>query len=66
LSPWGSKTEPNYYNSLRLIGEHKRMYMKILGMKCFSWLGGLANKGEELIHNDFVEILISITVHYII
>jgi len=64
--PWGSKTKPNCYNSLRLIGELKTMCTKILAKICFSWLGELSKKGEELLHNDFVEILISVTVHSII
>jgi hypothetical protein len=34
LAPcWGSNTEPNYYNRLRLIREFKTMYVKILGKK---------------------------------
>jgi len=37
-----------------LIGELKTMYTKILGRICFSWLGGLSKKCEELLHNDFV------------
>jgi hypothetical protein len=42
------------------------MYTKILAKICFSWLGGLSKEGEEFLHNDFVEILISVTVHSII
>ena len=40
----GSNTEPNYCNRLRLIGELKTMYMKILGKKHFSWQGELSKK----------------------
>ena len=63
--PFGVR-KPNYYNSLRLIRELKTMYTKILAKISFSWLGVLSKKVEELLQNDFVEILISVTVHSII